>query len=180
MTAGALYTASLGGSGGLFAAGLPIKLPQNKAGIIVERPPMAKATAPKTAFGRRSISVVDASSRLEWFEALPPELTRVAVGMAKSVSVEAVTVCPAGVSPARTAMAHAVGAVLRSQRPPGRSVVMCGMCPPLGQGRTAVPHEFSLINHQTGEQQDRIVWEIISWLDVPVWLAGLAERPVAA
>jgi hypothetical protein len=69
-----LYTASVDGAGSIFVARLALALPPDRAGIIVERPVAAPATDATTALGRRSVSVVSAESRLEWFEISRAEL----------------------------------------------------------------------------------------------------------
>jgi hypothetical protein len=174
------YSASLDGSGALFAAGLPIALPHDRAGIIVQRPATAPATDPTTVLGHRSASVVAAESRLEWFEILRPELVRVALDMARMAHIESVTICPVGVSPARTVMAHTVGAILRARRGDGPSVVMCGKRPSFGQGITSIPHEFTVKSRQTGDEHTRIAWEMITWPRIPEWLGYLAPSALAA
>jgi hypothetical protein len=177
---GGFYTASLDGPGALFVARLPIALPHDRAGIIAERPATAPATDPATALGHRSASVVAAESRLEWFEIQRPELVRVALDMARMAHVESVTICPAGVSPGRTVMAHTVGSILRAQRGAGHSVVMCGKRPAFGQGITAIPHEFTVKSRKTGEEHMRVVWEMITWPRIPEWLGYLALSALAA
>jgi hypothetical protein len=175
-----LYTASVDGAGSIFVARLALALPPDRAGIIVERPVAAPATDATTALGRRSVSVVSAESRLEWFEISRAELVRVALDMARMSHIGSVTICPVGVSPGRTAMAHTIGAVLRAQRGPGHSVVMCATCPPFGQGTTAIPHEYTITSEATGERQTRIAWEIITWPQIPDWLGYLSPSTVAA
>jgi hypothetical protein len=176
------YSAALSdGSGAVLVAELPLRLPDDKVGILVERPDSMPAAPRSTAFGRRSASVVAASSRLEWIEVEhSQELMQVALTMARSSAIVSVVMCPLGVSPARTALAQVVGDILRSCRGPGRPPIMCAVRPGVGVGRTAIPHEVELVIEHTGEKQVRHVYEIVSWENIPEWLAGLSSSRAAA
>jgi hypothetical protein len=138
------------------------------------------ATDPATVLGHRSLAVVSGGARLEWFEIARPELVRVAVAMARMAHIDLLTICPVGVSPARTVMAHTVGAILRAKRGTGHVPVMCGHRPSFGQGITAIPHEFTVTSNQTGEEHMRIAWEVIAWPCIPDWLGYLAPNALAA
>lgn len=178
---GRLFVASLDETHPVRVTELQRSLPDT-SGVIVERPPTADTTDPATALGRRTTVVTEtgASSRLDFLEIQPGELTRVAVTMTRLTTVVAVTICPLGVSPGRTALAHTVGAILRARRGPGHPVVMCAVCPPgLGQGRTAIPHEVAVFGEE-GEIQHRIAWEVVPWPLMPQWLAYLTPTEPAA
>ncbi|OFB41829.1 hypothetical protein E0F15_21235 [Frankia sp. B2] len=81
---------------------------------------------------------------------------------------QAVVICPPGVSPGRTALALAVAETLSTSQPGNGAVVTCAMVPPLGQGRSAIPHEVWV--SAGGEVQERHVWEIVAWSDLTQWL----------
>jgi hypothetical protein len=163
--AGPLCVASLDGvTAGVAVARLPFPLPGASAGLVVRRPVPADSTAH--------------AGGLEFVDVERAELVRVGLGMARSSLVASVVVCPAGVSPGRTALAVAVADALRDQRGDGRRVVTCGVCPVLGVGRSAIPHEVEV--SAGGPVQVRRVWEVLSWADLATWQAGLSPRAVAA
>ena len=108
---------------------------------------------------------------LDFIELHRGELARVALSLARLGQVGSVVVCPAGVSPGRTALALAVAGLLRDRRPARAPVVTCAVCPPLGVGRTGVPHEVRV--EADGRTQYRLVWELLGWEQIPAWLAGL-------
>jgi len=177
MAAKALYFASLGdGTEALMVTELPVRLRHDKAGILIGRP---EAPSPGATSDHRSAAVVAASSRVEWIAIQPHELTRTAVATARLVHIAFVTICPAGVSPARTGLACAVAEVLRLQREPGCPIVMCAEVPSLGLTRTAIPHEVT-VTDESGASHVRHVWEIVRHEDIPAWMTALRTRPVAA
>jgi len=96
---------------------------------------------------------------LDFIELHRGELARVALSLARLGQVGSVVVCPAGVSPGRTALALAVAGLLRDRRPARAPVVTCAVCPPLGVGRTGVPHEVRV--EADGRAQYRLVWEVL-------------------
>jgi hypothetical protein len=149
---------------GVAVARLPFALPVHSGGLVVRRPVPAGSAA--------------GGEGLEFVEVERAELVRVGLGMARSSLVASVVVCPAGVSPGRTALAVAVADALRAQRDDGRRVVTCGVRPVLGVGRSAIPHEVVLT--VGGSVQVRRVWELVSWADVAAWRASLSPRAVAA
>ncbi|ADP79355.1 hypothetical protein [Pseudofrankia inefficax] len=160
----------------LFVPALPLNLPATTAGLLLGRPVAVEQTRPGLEMARRSAAVV--ASGFEFVEIHAGELTRVAVSMGRSSSVASVVICPPGVSPARTALAVAVAGVLRGHRGDGHAVVTCAVCPPLGVGRSAIPHEVAV---RVGDRVEiRHVWEIVSWPQIPIWLATLSPRPIAA
>jgi hypothetical protein len=163
--AGPLCVASLDdGPAGVAVARLPFALPVASAGLVIRRPGSAGSA--------------DGGGRLEFVEVERTELVRAGLGMARSSLVAAVVVCPAGVSPGRTALAVAVADSLRERRGDGRRVVTCGVCPILGVGRSAIPHEVQV--SAGGAVQVRLVWEVLSWADLGAWRAGLSRRAVVA
>lgn len=174
---GPVCLAAVDGVGALFVPSVPLRLPVDGGGLLL-RSTTADSDGPATAFTRRSAAVVGDVPGLEFVEVHRAELARVATGLARSRSVQAVVVCPAGVSPARTALALAVGGVLREQRQDGRPVVTCAVCPALGIGRSAIPHEVTVT--VGNQEQQRIVWELLEWADVPRWRASLGRPAVHA
>ena len=155
-------------SGGAGAGVEVAALPQSDAAVVLRRPERGGSDDPA---GWR------VGGRLELVEVLASELVRVGLSLARSVALTTVVICPAGVSPGRSALALAVGDLLYASRDGGRRVVMCGVRPGgLGPGRSAIPHEVSV--SVAGAVQVRRVWELVSWADVPGWLTDLAVRPV--
>jgi len=140
-----------------------------------ERPPAKErpAARERPAAGKpgrledvRSRAVVGSGhTDLHFVELHRGELVRVALSVARLPHVLSVVVCPAGVSPGRTALALAVAGMLRLRRASGTPVVTCAVCPPLGDGRTAIPHEVRV--SANGQVQVRLVWEIVTWDDLP-------------
>jgi len=156
----ARWVASLGdGLVSVPVAALPWPLPANASGLVVHRP----ATL---GIDPLEFVAVDAS-----------ELVRAGLTMTRLGRVVSVVACPAGVSPAAAALALAVGEALGARRGGGR-VVTAPVCPPLGQGRTAVPHEVRVTAGRS--VQWRRVWELVAWPDLPAWREQLGPRPVAA
>jgi hypothetical protein len=143
----------------------------DRAGLLLRRLP-AQADRSDKLLARRSRDVVgELRSDLHFVELRGGELARVALSMARLGHVGAVVVCPSGVSPGRTALALAVADLLRDRRGVRTPVVTCAVCPSLGMGRTAVPHEVRV--EVDGRAQYRLVWELLAWEQVPSWLAGL-------
>jgi hypothetical protein len=141
-------------------------------GLLIQRW-SAPADSSERLLAKRSRQVVgEGRADLHFVEVRSGELTRVALSMTRSGDVGAVVVCPMGVSPARTALALAVAGLLRDRRAARTPVVTCAVCPPLGVGRTAVPHEIS-VETSAGPAQLRHVWELLTTEQVPAWLAGL-------
>ncbi|WP_076813071.1 hypothetical protein [Pseudofrankia asymbiotica] len=154
----------------------------DRAGLLLRRAP--GPVAPEHAgrlVERRSRAVVgDRRADLHFVELQRGELVRVALSMARLAHVRTVVVCPAGVSPGRTALALAVAGMLRQRRMSPAPVVTCAVCPPLGDGKTAIPHEVRVA--VAGQVQERLVWEIVAWDTLPAWLASLGgprETPEA-
>jgi len=150
----------------------------DRAGLLLRRPavPTARprpAAEERPAAGKpgrledvRSRAVVGSGhTDLHFVELHRGELVRVALSVARLPHVLSVVVCPAGVSPGRTALALAVAGMLRLRRASGTPVVTCAVCPPLGDGRTAIPHEVRV--SANGQVQVRLVWEIVTWDDLP-------------
>jgi len=158
---------------------LPLTVPGAVAGLLLGRPRPVAETRPGLALARRSAALVSAVPGFEFVEVHGGELTRVAVNLRRSAAVVSVVICPRGVPAERTALAVAVAGLLRgSSGAGGRAVVTCAVCPPLGVGRSAIPHEVSV---RFGDVvRVRHVWEIVSWADVPEWLAALSVGPAAA
>ena len=107
------------------------------------------------------------------------ELVRAGTQMARWASVTAVVLSPAGVSAERTALACTVAELLQARRGDGWTVVVCAVCPPLGLGRSAVPHEVQ-VTAGGGPARVERVWEIVRWADLAVWRAGLVSWAVSA
>ncbi|WP_007509707.1 MULTISPECIES: hypothetical protein [Pseudofrankia] len=138
----------------------------DRAGLLLRRAP-GPATPEHAGrlVERRSRAVVgDAWADLHFVELARGELVRVALSMARLAHVRTVVVCPAGVSPGRTALALAVAGMLQQRRASQAPVVTCAVCPPLGDGRTAIPHEVRVA--AAGQVQERLVWEIVTWDDL--------------
>ncbi|ADP83231.1 DUF1442 domain-containing protein [Pseudofrankia inefficax] len=143
----------------------------DRAGLLLQRR-AAEADRSDKLLAKRSRDVVgELRADLHFVELRAGELARVALSMARLGHVGAVVVCPVGVSPGRTALALAVADLLRDRRGVQTPVVTCAVCPPLGLGRTAVPHEVRV--EVDGRAQYRLVWELLTWEQVPAWLGGL-------
>jgi hypothetical protein len=127
----------------------------DRAGLLLERQPTGSA----------------ARTDLHFVAVRRGELARVALDLAERGHARSIVVCPVGVSPGRTALALAVGGCLRDRRGGGRTVVTCPVGPPLGEGRSAVPHEVQVA--VGGVVQCRLVWELVDWERLPAWLAAL-------
>jgi len=168
-----VYMASLGdGPGSLFVPVLPLTLPSAVAGLLLGRPRPVGERRPGLAVARRSAAVVSAVAGFEFVEVHGGELTRVAVNLRRSAAVVSVVICPPRVPAEQTALAVAVAGLLHGTGADGRAVVTCAVCPPLGVGRSAIPHEVSV---RLGDAvRVRHVWEIVSWADIPDWLAALS------
>jgi len=175
----AVYMASLGDDPGAPSAPvLPMTVPGAVAGLLLGRPRPVVETRPGLAVSRRSAALVSAVPGFEFVEVHGGELTRVAVNLRRSAAVVSVVICPRGVPAERTALAVAVAGLLRGAGVDGRAVVTCAVCPPLGVGRSAIPHEVSV--RFGNVVRVRHVWEIVSWADIPDWLAALSAGSVAA
>ncbi|ADP78324.1 hypothetical protein FraEuI1c_0238 [Pseudofrankia inefficax] len=122
-----VHVASLAdGSGALFAPVLPVDLPPDEAGLLTR--------------SERSAAAGGASG-WEFAPARRAGLMRLAVERAGVPGVSSVVVCPAGMPVERTALALAVGEILRTRRPGGAAVVTCAAVPAwLGVDRSAVVH----------------------------------------
>ncbi|WP_238438685.1 hypothetical protein [Frankia nepalensis] len=146
----------------------------DRAGLLLQRAPEMAMSRSGRLVDRRSRSVVGGvRADLHFVELHRGELARVALSMARLAYVRSVVVCPVGVSPGRTALALAVAGLLRDRRPGEAPVVTCAVCPPLGDGRTAVPHEVRV--DVDGRVQYRLVWEVLGWDQIPGWLADLRQ-----
>jgi len=156
---------------------LRLLLPDRAGLLLVRWPGAPDVDRAGSVLVRRSRAVVGEVAGVSFME-VHRELTRVAVTMSRLSSVRSVVACPVGVSPGRTALAVAVGDLLRDRRQGAAPVVTCAQRPSLGAGQTAVPHE--VLVQIGGQTQDRIVWEILGWEQVPRWLAGLGGEAVAA
>jgi len=148
----------------------------DRAGLLLRQAtgPTAERHAGRLAQRRSRAVVGSARTDLNFVEIHRGELVRVALSMARLAHVRTVVVCPSGVSPGRTALALAVAGMLRQGRSGQAPVVTCAVCPPLGEGRTAIPHEVRVA--VAGEIQTRVVWEIVTWDDLPGWLADLGRE----
>jgi hypothetical protein len=146
----------------------------DRPGLLLRRGP-AQGDRSDRLLARRSREVVgDVRADLHFVELHGGELVRVALSMARLGHGQTVVVCPAGVSPGRTALALAVAGLLRDRRAGSPPVVTCAVCPPLGPGPTAIPHEVRV--EADGRTQHRIVWELLAPDQVATWLAGLAQH----
>ncbi|MBL7490223.1 hypothetical protein I6A60_12275 [Frankia sp. AgB1.9] len=172
-TAGLVWTARFAdGAGGEYTGLLPAEIPADRAGLLVGRcwteavsgTPEDPSAAPTDALA--------ASSQVEFIPVHPGELARVAVVMGQMVHVTSVVICPAGVDQEATALAFWAGNILRAQRDGQKAAVMCAVCPPLGSGRSAIPHEISISDGEAARV--RHVWEVVGWPDLPDWLDSLA------
>jgi len=174
-----VFMASLdGGAGSQFVPVLPLTLPTRVAGLLLGRPGPVGAARPGLTVARRSAALMPAVPGFEFVEVHGGELTRVAVNLRRSAAVVSVVICPPGVPPARTALAVAVAGLLRGAGGAGQAAVTCGVCPPLGAGRSAIPHEVFV---RLGDAvRVRHVWQIVAWPDIPEWLAALNAGSVAA
>src|SRR5262245_23999271 len=142
------------GIAGLVSLALP-----DRAGLLLQRAPAAAGRSSRLA-DRRSLPVVGgARADLHFVELHRGELARVALSLVGLAHMRSVVVCPVGVSPGRTALALAVAGLLRDGRARGAPVVTCAVCPPLGDGRTAVPHEVRV--EVDGVTHHRLVWELL-------------------
>jgi hypothetical protein len=165
-----------GGTRAIQVPWLRLVLP-DRAGLLLARWPGAPdVDRAGSVLVRRSRAVVAQGAGVSFME-VHREPVRVAVTMARLAHVRSVVVCPVGVSPGRTSLAVAVADLLRQRRPGGQPVVTCAQRPPLGAGQTAVPHEVRV--DVAGEAQDRIVWEILAWEQVPGWLVSLRTSVTA-
>jgi hypothetical protein len=143
----------------------------DQPGLLIQRW-SAPADRSDQLLAKRSRQVVgEGRADLHFIEVRGGELARVALGMTRQAQVGAVVVCPLGVSPGRTALALAVAGLLRDRRGARAAVVTCALCPPLGVGRTAVPHEIRV--ESDGLSRYRLVWELLTWEQVPRWLTNL-------
>jgi hypothetical protein len=155
-------------------APLPFALRGDAAGLLVRRQGAAMSAPLRFA-------AVDDGAGWEFIDVARAELVRAATSMSRSALVASVVVCPPGASPARTALAVAVANLLQVGRDDGRTVVTCAVCPPIGVGRSAIPHEVDVTtDHADGPVQVRRVWEIVPWADLSDWHAALSSWPVSA
>src|SRR5262245_53123108 len=111
--------------------------PADKEWLAGKERPAAGGRPAATERGRledvRSRAVVGPGrTDLHFVEFHRGELVRVALSVARLPQVLSVVICPAGVSPGRTALALAVAGMLRPGRASGTPVVTCAVCPPLG------------------------------------------------
>lgn len=157
---------------------LPIRLPAG-AGILIRRQAgWHRAVRPghRPLVQQRSLAAVGHTPGLSFVEVHPSRVVRTALGLAAASHVLSVTVCPAGVSPQQSALALAVADLLRTPR--GVPIVTCAVCPPIGDQKSAIPHEVEVTIG--GRAQHRIVWQLIGWDHLPNWLESLGRSAVAA